>query len=196
MEKLNTQAKFKYNEVYRVHGEMIQIAYEDYVDALIDYMDEKRENVVDEFNALKELVSYPEMSDLTAFANLHIEQMIKENEEFDREFKECQRQAEIEKKAENITEEQKREYRPLTITSRVMNATAKALGYVFEECKDINGKKDSAGFVMWRKQMNGVQKNSNKALFEHFLNELILKGDKEVLRQATYSDGIKIWSNI
>ena len=96
----------------------------------------------------------------------------------------------------SVTEEQRETYRPVTYSKRVMVAMAKALGYTYQEAKDINGKEDKLGYTLWRKEINGVQKASNKALFNHFMDELILRGDKEVLRQARYADGLYIWNEL
>ena len=71
METLNREAKAKLNEVYRVYGEDVQIAFENLVDVKFAMIEGTKENFASEWDAIRTMnLSSPELSDILATQNI------------------------------------------------------------------------------------------------------------------------------
>jgi hypothetical protein len=175
MEKLNRNAEAKYNEVYRVYGEQVLLAYEIYVDARADLLEGRRDNTADEFQALKVLgLLGSELSDITAYADFHIECMVSENEEADREFKAAAQPIKL----------------PAKYTSRIMDAMAASIGMTYTTyVNHPEGKKHKNGYIMQGKRIGPYFHMTNAGLVGMIWEQVQEEGDRDILLNAKYSDG-------
>lgn len=172
MEKLNFDAKFKFNEVDRVYGPEAMEIYENYIDALLA---EGYTGV--EFKALQAVMpSMSAMSEITAFAAAHAAQIILENKQADADFSAAKVEAEAEEQAKGT------EVMGGTRTKRMMEAAAISIGLtyqvIYRDGKDVH-------------TIGGHEGRTTSELYAKIETIIQRRGDREVLRSATYARGCK-----
>ena len=85
---------------------------------------------------------------------------------------------------------------PKPCTSRVMDAVAKSIGCVFEDARHPELKRSANGDRIWGKKIGNNWNLTTKGLAKMIWDTVEKSGDREVLKDAKYSSGIKCFSEL
>lgn len=158
------------NQIHEQYGESTMIAFESYVDAVLIDKDSRKS----EYDKLADtLKNYAEVKEVIQHAMEYAVKLIKENVEYDID-QQMKKQA-VGHVSVNYL-----------ITSRVLDAAAESIGRVYNDHVKVDDK--------WLKNIGGYYAKTSKELYGLISPFVQTEGDREILRNATYSDGFKCFS--
>ena len=161
----------KFNEINRIFGESVQLAYESYFAILTG--DKVEENKNEAFLNLMSLVSMEDGVEIVKFAKHHLNTMVKENET-----------AEIVKTAapvHNSTVEKVHQ-----ASKRVLNAAAKSIG---ENYQVLNRTTKNGGYGDLH-TIGSFEAFTAAGLWKKVNEQVSMVGDRKILKAAKYVNGI------